>query len=65
MQQAIKITGMTCEGCRKGVTEKLMTLPGIEQVEVNLQKGEAQFDGCAAVVGRDDSTTTGHKIPSR
>jgi len=45
MQQAIKITGMTCEGCRKGVTEKLMTLPGVEQVEVNLQKGEAHLMG--------------------
>jgi len=45
MEQAIKIAGMTCEGCRKGVTEKLLTLPGVAQANVDLQNGSALIQG--------------------
>ncbi len=31
------VNGMTCQGCAKAVTNALMSLEGIEQVDVNLE----------------------------
>jgi copper chaperone len=33
------VTGMTCDHCRKAVTSKLMTIEGIDDVEVELDTG--------------------------
>ena len=35
MKQQIYIQGMTCDNCRKGVTEKMSSIPGISEVEVS------------------------------
>jgi copper chaperone CopZ len=48
----IKVTGMTCQGCVRSVTRVLQAVPGVEQVEVSLEKGEAElrFDPARAGV---------------
>ena len=38
----LKIEGMDCQGCVKSVTRMLSSLPGVEKVEVSLEKGNAQ-----------------------
>jgi len=42
----IKVSGMTCQGCVRSVTRVLQTLPGVDAVEVSLERGEAavKFD---------------------
>jgi copper chaperone len=37
----LKIEGMTCEHCVAHVTEALQGLPGVEETNVSLDKGEA------------------------
>jgi len=37
----LKVEGMTCQGCVRSVTRVLQALPGVEKVEVSLEKGEA------------------------
>ncbi len=44
MKQTYAISGMTCGGCVASVTEKLSKVSGVERVEVNLERGEAEVD---------------------
>ena len=44
MKQAIQILGMTCQGCRKGVEEKLATIVGVSKVSVSLEQASAEFE---------------------
>ena len=44
MKQAIQILGMTCQGCRKGVEEKLATMAGVSKVSVSLEHASAEFE---------------------
>lgn len=44
MKQAIQILGMTCQGCRKGVEEKLATMAGVSKVSVSLEQASAEFE---------------------
>lgn len=46
-QAVIGVGGMSCQGCVKNVTGVLQALPGVEQVEVSLEKAQATivFDG--------------------
>ena len=37
----IKVTGMTCMGCVKSVTNVLAALPGVDKASVNLEAGTA------------------------
>jgi copper chaperone len=37
----IKVSGMTCQGCVGSVTRVLQAVPGVEAVEVSLERGEA------------------------
>jgi len=37
----IKVSGMTCQGCVRSVTRVLQAVPGVEGVDVSLEKGEA------------------------
>jgi copper chaperone len=37
----IKVTGMTCGGCISKVTRTLKALPGVGEVRVSLEAGEA------------------------
>mgnify|MGYP001141554817 CR=1 FL=1 len=41
----IKINGMTCDHCVMAVTRALNEIEGIEDVKVDLEKGEAFFEG--------------------
>ena len=40
----IKIKGMSCNHCVMAVTKALNEIEGIENVKVDLAKGEADFD---------------------
>ena len=50
----IKVTGMTCGGCVNSVTRALKAVPGVAEVSVSLQPGEAkvQFDEQIASPGQ-------------
>lgn len=50
----VKVTGMTCQGCVRSVTRVLEAQPGVERVEVSLERGEAvlRFDPARAGVDR-------------
>jgi len=41
MTHTYKITGMTCNGCRTGVEQKLNAVAGVKQADVNLEHEEA------------------------
>ena len=41
----IKIKGMTCNHCVMAVTKALNEIDGIKDVKVDLEKGEATFEG--------------------
>ena len=41
MKSILQISGMTCEGCRSSVKNKLSTLDGVDKVQVDLTKGQA------------------------
>ena len=41
MKTTFKISGMTCSGCKVTVENKLSSLDKVEDVEVNLENGEA------------------------
>lgn len=43
MKHTYTITGMTCDGCVAAVKEKLSKVDGVYQVEVSLEKGEAEI----------------------
>ena len=42
---AIKIKGMSCQHCVASTKKALEEIPGVANVEVNLEKGEATYDG--------------------
>jgi copper chaperone CopZ len=41
MKTILQISGMTCEGCKSSVEGKLSSLDGVDNVQVNLARGEA------------------------
>ncbi len=41
----VKIKGMSCQHCVAGVTRALEAIEGIKQVKVDLQQGEARYEG--------------------
>ncbi|UOY08164.1 cation transporter [Muricauda sp. SCSIO 64092] len=43
MKRTYSVDGMTCQGCVSSVKEKLLHVDGIEAVEVDLDKGEAEI----------------------
>lgn len=44
--ELLKVSGMTCGGCVANVTRSLEQIPGVEDVNVSLEAGEArvQYD---------------------
>jgi copper chaperone len=42
METTLKVNGMTCNGCVRSVTNVLKALPGVDEVEVSLERGEAR-----------------------
>ena len=41
MVHTYQISGMTCTGCQKKVEHLLSEVAGVQQVSINLEKGEA------------------------
>jgi len=41
--ESLKIKGMTCQHCVGSIKKTLESIPGLSQVKVNLEKGEATF----------------------
>ena len=41
MKSTLKISGMTCEGCKSSVEDKLGSLDGVDNVQVDLARGQA------------------------
>ena len=41
----VSIKGMSCPHCVASTKKALEDIPGISNVEVNLEKGEASYDG--------------------
>jgi copper chaperone CopZ len=54
MQTTIKISGMSCAGCRAGAENALKRVPGVISAKVSLEKGEAEveFDEKKAALGK-------------
>lgn len=42
---SVQIKGMTCQHCVASTKEALEKISGIEEVEVDLDKGEARYSG--------------------
>lgn len=47
--QELKIDGMSCTHCSAAVTRALESVPGVEQVQVDLAAGRATVAGAAAL----------------
>lgn len=43
MKHIYTVTGMTCNGCKNGVEQKLNALPGVKSAEVDLEKAQAKI----------------------
>lgn len=41
-EEILSVTGMTCGGCVKSVNAVLLSLPGVQQVGVSLEKAQAR-----------------------
>ena len=61
MKQAIQILGMTCQNCRKGVEQKLITIEGVSKVSVSLENTSAHFETKKRIDVAFISTVLGEK----
>jgi len=41
----IKVKGMSCQHCVESTRKALEAIPGISNIQIDLAKGEAAFDG--------------------
>jgi copper chaperone len=62
----LKIGGMTCGGCVSSVTRVLKRLPGVRDVKVSLETGEARVNHDPAQAGvaalKEAVTDAGYEI---
>lgn len=61
MKSSYHITGMTCMGCQKTVTEKIKTMTGVEAVDVALDSGLAVIQSKKSLTLKELSQTLGSK----
>lgn len=47
MKRTYEVSGMKCQGCVTTVTEKLSSLKAVDQVAVDLDKGQVTVTGTA------------------
>lgn len=47
--EKIEIEGMTCQHCVMSVTKALAAIPGLRDIKVDLEKGEAIFENLGGV----------------
>jgi len=50
----LKVSGMSCQHCKKAVEGSLLALPGIKRAEVDLNQGTVTVEYDEARVGLDD-----------
>ena len=50
MVSILKVKGMSCQHCVMSVTKALNQLEGIQNIQVDLQRGEVRFDNTKALV---------------
>ncbi|MCF6182855.1 mercury(II) reductase [Lutibacter sp.] len=50
----LSIKGMTCDGCAKGIEKNVSSLNGINQNEVNYQKGEGNFSFDESIISKEN-----------
>ncbi len=48
-RQSYTVTGMTCGHCVASVTEEVSEIPGVGDVQVDLESGSLTFDADASV----------------
>lgn len=61
----IKIKGMTCNHCVMAVTKALSEIEGIQEVNVDLSKGEATFEETQPVdmdIVREEIKKAGYEV---
>ena len=44
MQTTLQISGMSCQGCVRNVSQILQALPGVSQVQVSLEQASAGIE---------------------
>lgn len=49
MATTLKVKGMSCQHCVMSVTKALNQLNGVQNVQVDLEKGEVRFDNVKGV----------------
>ena len=49
MKSILQISGMTCEGCKSSVEDKLSSLDGVDDVQVDLARGQAAINSKSPV----------------
>ena len=49
MASVLKVKGMSCQHCVMSVKKTLNQLDGIQNIEIDLQKGEVRFDNTKAI----------------
>lgn len=49
MVSVLKVKGMSCQHCVMSVTKALNQIEGIQNVQVDLQKGEVRFENTKSV----------------
>lgn len=45
----LQVDGMSCEHCVRAISQALAAVPGVQHVEVSLERGEAVIEGEAEV----------------
>jgi len=50
MGSILQVKGMSCQHCVMSVKKALSQIEGVQNIEVDLQKGEVRFDNTKAVV---------------
>jgi copper ion binding protein len=49
MASVLKVKGMSCQHCVMSITKALTKLEGVQNVKVDLQKGEVQYDNTKGI----------------
>jgi copper chaperone len=49
MASVIKVKGMSCQHCVMSVTKALNQLEGVQDIQVDLAKGEVRFDNTKGI----------------
>lgn len=62
----IKVNGMSCNHCVAAVTKALQGIEGLDNIKVDLDKGEATFDETIPVdlkIIKESVSRAGYQVP--